>query len=101
MHYLDCAGKKSAGISERPPLFNGIFFEIQEDTDAFVANYSSADRILDKALKHGVFPPFTSCFVKGCHAGDALHSKSQFAALDDTGVFGSICCHSSHNGFLV
>lgn len=40
--------KKSAGISVRPPLFSGIFFEEQEAVDRFVKSYDASDRVMDK-----------------------------------------------------
>ena len=40
--------KKSAGLSHRPPLFGGMFFEDQEIVDKFVNDYDSADHIMDK-----------------------------------------------------
>ena len=51
--YKDCFNlglcrKKSAGISHRPPLFSGVFFEDQQDVDQYVAEYDSADQIMDK-----------------------------------------------------
>ena len=40
--------KRSAGVSEREPLFRGIFFEDQLEVDTFVANYGSTDAVHDK-----------------------------------------------------
>lgn len=45
----------------------------------------------------------TSLLTKGCHgflAGDALRSRSRYAALDETAVFGSICRHEFPHRFL-
>ncbi|XP_064400690.1 uncharacterized protein LOC135346605 isoform X5 [Halichondria panicea] len=79
--------KKSAGVSVRPPLFSGVFFEEQQAVDEFVADYDTFGQIIDK----------------GCHeflAGDTLRSKSRYAALDETAVFGSICRHEFPQRFL-
>ena len=43
------------------------------------------------------------CALQGCHhflAGDALRSKSRYAALDETAVFGSICKHEFPQRFI-
>lgn len=41
--------------------------------------------------------------LKGCHqflAGDALRSRSRFAALDETAVFGAVCRHNFPQKFI-
>lgn len=40
--------KKSSGVSVRPPLFSGLFFESQSDVDQFVDNYDPSSHIMDK-----------------------------------------------------
>ena len=40
--------KKSAGVSVRPPLFSGVFFEEQQAVDEFVADYDTFGQIIDK-----------------------------------------------------
>lgn len=43
--------KKSAGISVRPPLFAGLFFEEQAAVDDFVIKYDSSDQLIDKVCQ--------------------------------------------------
>ena len=42
--------KRSAGVSEREPLFKDIFFENQVKVYAFVSTYSSTYTVHDKVL---------------------------------------------------
>ena len=42
--------KRSAGVSVRKPLFEGVFFEDQAEVDSFVANYESADKPNEKVV---------------------------------------------------
>ncbi len=88
--------KKSSGASVRSPLFSGLFFEEQKAVDDFVSNYDLSSQVMDKVCQQiAALTVLFSC-QKGCHmflAGDALRSKSRYAALDETAVFGSVCRH--------
>ncbi len=99
--------KKSAGKSARPPLLSGVFFEDQEIVDKHVSGYDAASHVADKvcAADHMQTCFQTICVlrIQGCHeflAGDAIRSKSRYAALDETAVFGSICRHEFPQRFI-
>ncbi|XP_028412340.1 uncharacterized protein LOC114535157 [Dendronephthya gigantea] len=78
--------KKAAGSSVREPLHGGTFFSNQEKVDNFVDSYPTQPKV-----------------SKDCNdfkAGDVLRSRTQFKALDETGVFGRACRHGFPKQFV-
>ncbi len=64
-----------------------------------MSGYDVASHVADKVCDNRRLACFQIIFVlciQGCHeflAGDAIRSKSRYAALDETAVFGGICRH--------
>ncbi len=97
---LDFAERSRLVRVPAPPLLSGVFFEDQEIVDKHVSGYDAASHVADKvcAADHKLV-----LHIQGCHeflAGDAIRSKSQYAALDETAVFGSICRHEFPQRFI-